>query len=216
MQQLQLRTYNRAELEELFKTSRTDIIKRSLERAGYTFESAGRDKGYTITITGLPEPPTPFEVFARREFECGPQTNFQGIQQHFFLLFYDPEYQFLPSNHQAKFLEKKHGIKVSNQSLRNWQKLLINRNWIAKDKENVKYYLCRKGQRPREISKKEYSKAWQEFYARLGAGEDANDLRKEICNKYGGMPRKQCGLIENAIERDKLDELRGVLEGLLV
>ena len=73
MQSLQLRTYTRAELEEIFHTTRTDTIKRSLQRAGYTFESGGRGKEFTITITGLPEPPTPFEAFAKREFACGPQ-----------------------------------------------------------------------------------------------------------------------------------------------
>ena len=190
MQQLQLRTYNRAELEEIFHTTRTDTIKRSLQRAGYTFESGGRGKEFAITIRGLPEPPTPFEEFAKRELKCGPQTDFSTMQQHFFLLFYHPEYQFLPSNHQAKFLETNYGITVSDQSLRNWQKLLINRNWIAKDNENVKYYLCRKGERPTEMPKEEYRKAWREFYARLGAGEIGDELRKEIYYKFGGMPQK--------------------------
>lgn len=36
------RTYSRAELEAIFYTDRTDSIKRSLTRAGYTFESGGR------------------------------------------------------------------------------------------------------------------------------------------------------------------------------
>lgn len=96
--------------------------------------------------------------------------------------------------------------------MRNWQKLLINRNWITKDKENVKYYLCRKRERPREMQEKEYRTAWREFYARLGAGESGDELRKEIYYKYGGMPRKQCGLIENALEQDKIQELRNILE----
>lgn len=127
---LELRKYNRAELEELFHTSRTDSIRRSLERAGYRFKSEGRGKGYTITITGLPEPPSPFEIFARREFNCGPQTNFEAMETHLFLLLYEPEYQFLPSNHQVKYLEDNYKITVTDQSLRNWQNLLINKNWI--------------------------------------------------------------------------------------
>ena len=133
------------------------------------------------------------------------------MKQHFFLLFYHPEYQFLPSNHQAKFLKEYYGITVSDQSLRNWQRQLINRNWIAKDKENAKYYLCRKGERPREITEEEYRKAWREFYNRLGAGENGDELRKEIYYKYGGMPRKQCGFTENALEWGKLDELHRIL-----
>lgn len=117
----------------------------------------------------------------------------------------------MPSNHQAKFLETNYGIDVSDQSLRNWQKLLTDRNWIIQDKENVKYYLCRKGERPREMPEEEYKKAWQEFYTRLGAGESGDELRKEIYYKYGGMPRKQYGLIENALEREKLQELHQIL-----
>lgn len=58
----------------------------------------------------------------------------------------------------------------------------------------------------------EYRKAWREFYARLGAGESGDELRKEIYYKFGGMPRKQCGLIENALEGDKMQELRNILE----
>lgn len=62
------------------------------------------------------------------------------------------------------------------------------------------------------MPKEEYRKAWREFYARLGAGEIGDELRKEIYYKFGGMPRKQCGLIENALEGDKMQELRNILE----
>lgn len=61
------------------------------------------------------------------------------------------------------------------------------------------------------MPEKEYRTAWREFYTRLGAGESGDELRKEIYYKYGGMPRKQCGLIGNALERDKLDELHRIL-----
>lgn len=61
------------------------------------------------------------------------------------------------------------------------------------------------------MPKEEYRKAWREFYARLGAGESGDELRKEIYYKFGGMPRKQCRLIENALEQDKLDELHRIL-----
>ena len=140
-------------------------MRRSLTRAGYTFESGGRGEGFTITITALPEPPTPFEVFARREFNCGPQTNFRAMETHLFLLFYHPDYQFLPSNHQAKYLEDNYKITVSDQSLRNWQNLLIDRNWIARDRDKVKYCLCRKEVLPREITEEQYKKAWHKYFS---------------------------------------------------
>lgn len=114
MQNFELRTYTRAELQEIFHSNDTDVYRNALKRTGYTFESGGRKQGYWIKITGLPKPPSPFELFAKREFSCGPQTNFEAMETHFFLLFYHPEYQFLPSNHQAKYLETNYKIEVSD------------------------------------------------------------------------------------------------------
>lgn len=179
---------------------------------GYTFHSEGRGEGYRITVTGLPEPPTLFEQFARREFGCGPQTNFKAMREHLFLLLNDPEYQFLPSNHQAKFLKEKYGITISDQSLRNWQNELVKRNWVAVDREKVKYYLCRKGEPPKEITEKEYTDLWHKYFSLTENKVDRSTALHIIYGEGGGMPRKQCGLSENALEREKLEELRRVLE----
>lgn len=214
MLQLELRTYTRAELKEIFHTDRTDSIKRSLTRAGYAFKSGGRGKGYWIEITALPSPPTPFEVFARREFDCGPQTDFKAMETHFFLLFYEPEYQFLPSNHQAKYLGENYQLTVSDHSLRNWQRFLIDKNWIAKDKSKVKYFLCRKGKPPYEITEEEYKKAWHKYFSLCQKGIDRSTALHIIYDSYGGMPRKQVGFSENALTQEKLQELRNILENM--
>jgi len=209
---MELRTYSRAELEAIFHTTRTDSFQRSLKRKGYAFKAAGSGKNFTITITALPEPPSPFEVFVKREFNCGPQTNFKAMEKHLFLLFYDPDYQFLPSNHQAKFLSEKYGIKVSDQSLRNWQNKLLHRNWIAKDREHVKYVLCRKGESPREITEDEYRKAWQRYFALTANNIPRSTALHIVYVECDGMPRKQYGIIENAFKRAELQELRNILE----
>ena len=209
---LEQRTYTRAELQEIFRSDDTDVYKGRLKRAGYTFEKGGRGPGYWIKITGLPKPPSEFEKFAKREFSSGPQTNFRAMETHLFLLFYEPEYQFLPSNHQAKYLERNYKIMVSDQSLRNWQNLLIDRNWIAKDKEKVKYFLCRKGMAPREITEEEYKKAWHKYFALTANGINRSTALHIIYENCGGMPRKQCGFAENGIEFRKLQELRNILE----
>ena len=211
MEQLSLRTYSRSELEKIFHTSRTDSIRRSLERAGYTFVSAGRGQSYTITITNLPTPPTAFETFVKREFNCGAQTDFKAMQQHFSSLFNEPEYQLLPSNHQTRFLKEHYGITVSDQSLRNWQRLLTDKNWIIEDSEKVKYYLCRKDSPPQEITEEEYKKKWREFFTRAANGEDENTLRQSLSYEWGGIPRKQFGLTANALEQDKIGELFSIL-----
>ena len=208
MQQLQLRTYTREELEEIFSTTRTDSIKRSLQRAGYTFESGGRGKGYTITITGLPDPPTPFEEFARREFECGPQTRIEDMETFFSLLFFHPDFRYYPGTYQSIFMKDNLNIHISAQTLRNWKKKLIDLNWIALDETDCRYYACRKEQKPTEMEMEQYKRSWRKFYEKVARGADPSAERKEIYYKNGGMPRKQCGFAENGVEYEKIDELR--------
>lgn len=134
------------------------------------------------------------------------------MEAHFFLLFYHPEYQFLPSNHQAKYLEDNHRITVSDQSLRNWQNLLIKKNWIAKDKDKVKYCLCRNGEPPREITEEAYKKAWHRYFALTAEGVERSFALHIVYAESGGMPRKQVGFTENVLTWDKLQELRSILE----
>lgn len=213
MEQLQLQTYSRTELEEIFGTSRIDSIKRSLKRAGYTFETVGRGKGCTITITALPTPQTPFEAFAKREFSCGTQTNFEGMETFFSLLLFHLEFRYYPATYQSQFLKESFAIDISDQTLRNWKKKLIDLNWIAIDENDCRYYTCRKGEKPVPIDIKQHKKAWREFYSRIGKGEIPEEVQRDIYYKNNGMPRKQRGFAENAIEQEKTQELRRILAG---
>ena len=208
---MELCTYTRAELTKIFETNRTDVIRRSLQRSGYSFESSGRGDDYKIKITALPKPPSEFEEFVIREFGCGKQTNFQIMQYHFYYLFCDPDYQYLPATSQAMFLKEHCNVQISSQSLINWQRLLTSRNWLAEDRDKVRYYICRKGEYPKEITQQEYRTIWTEFFQRVEAGEDAQELRIDIYGKHGGMPRRKYGLTGNAIEQAKLDKLYDIL-----
>lgn len=110
------------------------------------------------------------------------------------------------------YLKDHYGIEVSDQSLRNWQNLLISRNWIAKDKASAKYYLCRKRMKPREITEEEYKRAWHKYFTLTAKGMDRSGALHEVYCKCEGMPRKQAGLIENALFLDKLQELWDIME----
>ena len=118
----------------------------------------------------------------------------------------------LAVNHQARYLEENFNITITDATLRNWQKILINHNWIAKDKDKVKYVLCRKGESPREMTEEQYKKAWHKYFALVGTGVSRSDSLHTIYLKNGGMPRKQIGFTENALESAKLQELRNILE----
>ena len=133
------------------------------------------------------------------------------METFFSLLFFDSEFRYYPATYQAQLMREKLNIEVSDQSLRNWKKILIKLNWIAIDEEDCKYYSCRKNQKPVEIKMGEHKKAWREFYARVGKGENADIVWREIYYKYNGLPRKQRGFAENAIEHDKIQEFRQIL-----
>lgn len=85
-------------------------------------------------------------------------------------------------------------------------------NWIALDDTDCRYYACRKEQKPTEMEIEQYKRSWHEFYAKVANGADPGEERKELYYKNGGMPRKQCGLIENALESEKLNELKDILD----
>ena len=88
---------------------------------------------------------------------------------------------------------------------------MIRRGWIAKDKDKVKYCLCRKGETPREITEDEYKRAWHKYFALTTNGMGRKDALLTIFYECDGMPRKQVGFIENAFFLSELQELRDVL-----
>ena len=77
--------------------------------------------------------------------------------------------------------------------------MLIKRNWIAKDKDKVKYCLCRKGELPREISEEEYRKAWHKYFDLTAEGVKRSFALHIVYIESHGMPRKQVGFTENAL-----------------
>lgn len=212
MDLLELKTYSRHELEQLFHTSRTDSIRRSLERAGYTFQSSGRGKTYQIQITALPSPPSEFAAFAQKHFDCGEQTNFDVMKLYLYLLFYHSEFRYFPAVYQSQYIKENYSIEISDQTLRNWRRKLEEKNLISTDEEDTRFYACRREQKPRAITEEEHKSAWREFYSRFEAGEHPDEVRKEIYYKNDGMPRKQYGFSENALEHEILAELHRILE----
>lgn len=88
---------------------------------------------------------------------------------------------------------------------------MIDLNWVALDETDCRYYACRKEQKPTEMEMEQYKRSWREFYEKVAEGADPGEERKEIYYKNGGMPRKQRGFAENALEQDKMQELRNIL-----
>jgi hypothetical protein len=134
------------------------------------------------------------------------------MELYLYLLFYHFEFRYYPAVYQSQYIKENYSIEISDQTLRNWRRKLEEKNLIFTNDEDAKFFACRRKQKPREITEEEYKKAWREFYSRLEAGENPNEVRKEIYYKNDGMPRKQCGFSENALEHELLSELHRILK----
>lgn len=148
----------------------------------------------------------------QKHFDCSERTNFDVMELYFYLLFYHFEFRYYPAVYQSQYIRENYGIEISDQSLRNWRQKLEKKNLISTDEEDTKFYACKRKQKPRIITEEEHKTAWREFYSRLEAGEHLDELRKEIYYKNDGMPRKQYGFSENALEHKILAELHRILE----
>lgn len=78
----------------------------------------------------------------------------------------------------------------------------------------MKYVLCRKGESPREMTEEQYKKAWHKYFALTESGISRGGSLHIVYEENRGMPRKQVGFTENALESAKLQELRSILENL--
>lgn len=126
----------------------------------------------------------------KREFTCGPQTKFETMRKYLFLLFFHEEYRYYPATYQAQFLEEVYGAQISASTLNNWKRKLIDYNLITIDKQDIKYYACNRGEKPRGMESEVYKGAWREFYNRVAKGESPDMVRRNIYHKNAGMPRK--------------------------
>ena len=74
---LDMRTYTRQELIDIFKTDRLDSIKAKIQRRGYIYTTSGRGDTFTMTITGLPPR---FKTFCIERLGFAPQTDFERLK----------------------------------------------------------------------------------------------------------------------------------------
>ena len=200
------REYTRKELEQLFATNRLDAIKRKLNSDGYTYETSGRGKDFTLTITACKNA---FKVFCKEELGFSPQTDFEKLKGFLNRLFYDEAFAKLPFS----AMERECGI--SSETLSKWIKHLCNQNLITLAFGDFIFYSSRKVEKNNfetiEITEQQYKDAWKAYW------EGRNDgYFISMCRMYEtiqGTPHKRGKLIENAFEIERLDKLKELVKG---
>lgn len=206
---LDLKTYTRQELIELFKTDRLDSIKGKIKRQGYEYTTDGRGKTFTLTITKLP---FHFRNFCIEELGFAPQTDFKKLKKFLYRFFFDKEFQQLPSSAMARELET--DCQVTYQTINRWMEKLFEQSMIFRSLWEFNYYSHGRDYDGNiitfPIDRQTYREAWKAYWENKDYGytEAVNSML--IVSK--GTPEKLGKLLENAFGGKKIDKLKEILE----
>ena len=209
---LDLQTYSRQELIDLFKTQRIDSIKAKLQRKGYKYTTTGRGEAFTLTITELP---LRFRNFCIDELHFAPQTDFVKLKKFLYRFMFDEDFRHMPNKGMARLMMD--DIKISNQTISKYILKLYQENIIGFSKEGLYYSIdinykehdnyCRR------ITAEEYKKAWEIYWkTKEENGNDSVSAYFDMCSYIDGHPHRKAIVMFNAIEKEKIETLKEILQ----
>ena len=202
---LDMRSYTRQELIDIFKTDRLDSIKAKIQRRGYTYTTSGRGKDFTLTITGLPPR---FSNFCIERLGFAPQTDFERLKIFLGYFFFDEEFRQLPVGAMAWAIEKE--MYITYQTFSRWINKLIDKGIIHKSTMEFNYYACNENQMPIRITKELYCEAWREYWKERDYGYEHS--MSNMMRVVGGKAHKFGVIDVNAFEEDTINELKEILQ----
>lgn len=210
MEQLNLQDYPLGVLENLIGSRGKLAIDRKLEAYGYGFTSAGRGKTRIYTITSLPNAQARFRSYCVFSLGFAPQTDFVKLRDFIFYLAFDLDFSGKPDEMMEEYLrEEGHGM--SSRTIGNYRRKLEALEFFAPMGDFV-YYRVKKNYGVQEheiITAEEYNKAWKYYFEWRAAhpDEDSRPAYAHMYNKFGGVPRKQRKMEQNAIRSAELNTL---------
>lgn len=206
---LDIKTYSRQELIDLFKTERIDSIKNKLQRQGYKFTTSGRGKELTLTITE--QPLLPFRIFAIEELGFSPQTDFDRLEIFLYRFYLDDNFRKLPSSGMVEEL-KKDGVTVTYQTIERWIDRLLKKGWIIRSNIEFSYYAVNhhSDKLIRFIERKTYSAAWKAYWE--GREYSYYDACSDMYAVAKGTPHKIGVIYENDWYKDKKVKLTEMIQ----
>ncbi len=183
---LELRTYTKAELVEMFHTNSREGIVRRLNNYGITFTCEGNGNNLKVTINSIPDP---FKVFCILDLGFRPQCDFVKMREFFWAYFQDDEFRSLPDE-VLEYRLREDGPGVSRQTIARWKERLstLGLIWISTN-EFLYYFAYQHTQRMTD--KAEYCQAWHEYWEARGKGAKSREAIGYMIVDYGGVARKQ-------------------------
>lgn len=209
------KTYKVDEIKEIMKAKRLDTLKGKLKTIECEFETDGRGKSCTVTITKAPDR---FKEFCIYELGIPSQTDFQKLKLFYYKYFFEPDFDTLPYNEIEKLLRSA-GVPIARQTFSEWITLLKEQNMTCPDNDDCVYYSC--GYKDiggcliyyaNEISEADYKKAWRAFHETMAKTNGNGKLAMlKMKDTVGGKAIKKPRMMLNGLE-PKTAQLIEILE----
>lgn len=210
---LEKRVYTRAELVDLFKTTRLDAIKNRIQRAGYIYADTGRGANYTLEILDLPKGEE-FKRYCIDVLGYDPRTDFDKLKAFLYHFLADDEFMTLQHNEMSRIIEADTGIRISPATISNYFDQLKARGWADHCPSDYVCYIYdpNLGEN-RYISREEYCAIYREFYGIVRKNNGNFEIAEtRIKEKYGNKPKKRPREIKTAFFNKEYSELWELIE----
>ena len=203
---LELRDYSKTELVEIFGTEDTQGLKRKLQRYGIKFQTTGRGRTLTFTIT---ETADPFKVFCIDELGYDGRTDFVKLRNFLYCFLNDDEFRAMPDEVKEQRM-KESGKPMCRQTIAGYIAKLDAQNLIDRNSGEYIYYFAYKDTQ-RIATRQEYSEAWKEYWEAKAAGANSMEAIGFMRFLHGGVARKQAIPQINGIFLEKLNRLNAAV-----
>ena len=206
---LELGVYTYAELSAYLGTTGNQATERKLNSYGIQFSGDGRGQDMTYTITAIPDR---FKVFCVFDLHLSPQTNFDKFRDFLFYLFGDDDFCGKPMEAMEEYLRIE-GRGITRQTISNYIRRLSDRDLIHLGGEYVYYRVFKNcgAQTHQTITKEEYCEAWKTYFDCKAKHYDSRAAYSHMYNQFGGVPRKQRKIEQNAFNADILNTLEALV-----
>ncbi len=203
---LEIRIYKLPELEAYLHTHRPRNIREKLTRYEVEFaEGSERGPLRTYNITAINDP---FKLFCVFDLGISPQTDFHKMRDFTFYLLTNSDFSWRPMEMMEAYL-RRFSNGPTRQTISTYIKIFVRKELIAKNGDFVYYkvYKDRGVQKHEIISKADYSAAWAVYWDSRNNGDESRVAYRRMYNRFGGVPRKQRLIQQNAFYLDTLDRL---------
>ncbi len=205
---LECKEYGAPELWRYFGVKNNDSLEEKMKntyKVEYNKKGWGSNTKYTITAI-----PNRFKLFCVFDLGFPPQTDFRKLRDYVIYLLGDDDFNWRPAEMMEEYLRVE-GHSISRQTIGKYQERLEDLGFVGKWGDCVYYRVYKHCgvQKHDIVSKEEYCAAWHQYFEYRAANpdKDSRPAYMFMYNRFGGVPRKQPRMEQNAFYLKELDML---------